>query len=306
MVEDLAKSYDGRRAVDGVGFTVEAGEVLCLLGHNGAGKSTTVRILACLEPRTAGRAEICGMDTATRSMEVRRRTALAGQESALDELLTGRRNLVLIARLRGLGSAAAQERAAELLARFDLTSAADRPVGDYSGGMRRRLDLAACLVTRPDVVFLDEPSTGLDPTSRREVWDAVRALAAEGTAVLLTTQYLEEAEYLADSIVVLARGRVVARGTGPELKAVVGRARVVADCPDGACADAVARIMRADGTGVVTRDRGRHRVLLDAPDGHAALRRVSASVQVRGVPVTGLALESPSLEDVYEHFAVQV
>jgi ABC-2 type transport system ATP-binding protein len=216
--EGLGKTYGGRRVLAGVDLRVERGEVFALLGQNGAGKTTTVRILATLTRPDGGRARIGGSDVVADRHEVRRRISLTGQYVALDELLTGEENLRLIARLRRLGAREARARTAELLSQFALEEAAGRRVSTYSGGMRRRLDLAASLLGRPEVVFLDEPTTGLDPRSRQGLWEVVRGLAADGTTVFLTTQYLEEADRLADRIAVLHDGVVAAEGTAAALK----------------------------------------------------------------------------------------
>lgn len=221
--EGLRKSYPRRGVVlDGLDLAVAPGTVHGLLGPNGAGKTTAVRILATLQRFDSGRAEVAGCDVASDPAGVRARIGMAGQYAAVDEVLTGRQNLVMFARLHHLRARAARLRAAELLERFDLQAAADRPVRHYSGGMRRRLDLAVSMIRSARVLFLDEPSTGLDPRSRNEVWEAVRELAAGGTTVLLTTQYLEEADRLCDRISVMNHGRIVAEGSPAELKARVG------------------------------------------------------------------------------------
>jgi ABC-2 type transport system ATP-binding protein len=216
--EGLVKTYGGRPVLKGLDLRIEPGEVFALLGQNGAGKTTTVRILSTLTCPDGGRARICGRDVVTDRHEVRRRISLTGQYVALDELLTGEENLRLIARLRRLGARESRARTVELLARFALEDAASRRVATYSGGMRRRLDLAASLLGRPEVVFLDEPTTGLDPRSRQGLWDIVRDLAADGTTIFLTTQHLEEADRLADRIAVLHDGVLAAEGTAAALK----------------------------------------------------------------------------------------
>ena len=220
----LEKSFDELHVLRGVDFDVDRGSIFALLGSNGAGKTTVVRILATLLRADAGTAEVHGFDVATQAGEVRESISLTGQFAAVDEILTGRENLVLVARLRHLPGAGAI--AEQLLARFQLTDAADRKVSTYSGGMRRRLDIAMSLIGDPPVVFLDEPTTGLDPEARLEVWQAVRDLAAGGTTVLLTTQYLQEAEQLADRIAILHGGRIIENGTLAELKALLPPARV--------------------------------------------------------------------------------
>jgi ABC-2 type transport system ATP-binding protein len=227
-VAGLTKRFGPLTALDTICLGAPAGTVLGLLGHNGAGKSTLVNILATLLPPTDGTAAVAGFDVVRQAGEVRRRIGLAGQFATVDQQISGRDNLVLIARLLGAGAAAARARARELLALFELTDIADRRVRTYSGGLRRRLDLAASLVGRPPVLFLDEPTAGLDPVSRWNMWRIVRRLVADGTTVLLTTQHLEEADRLADAIVVLSAGRVIAAGTPAELKARVGSRTVTA------------------------------------------------------------------------------
>ncbi|QEW04146.1 ATP-binding cassette domain-containing protein [Microbacterium lushaniae] len=221
-VRRLRKQFGGRVVLDDLEFSVRRGEVFALLGPNGAGKTTTISILTTLQLPDAGDARVAGFDVATHPRDVQQRIALTGQAAAVDDVLTGAENLTMLGRLSGLRPRAARERSAELLERFDLTAAASRSVGTYSGGMRRRLDLALSLVVTPQVLFLDEPTTGLDTRSRRELWDVIRTLAAGGTTVFLTTQYLEEADQLADRVAVLHGGRIVASGTPSELKSRVG------------------------------------------------------------------------------------
>ena len=218
----LVKRYDSTAALDDVSFVARTGAVLGMLGPNGAGKTTAVRVLATLLRPDAGRASVAGFDVLTQAHQVRLRIALAGQYAAVDESLTGTENLLMLGRLLGASRPAARQRAAELLDRFGLTDAAGRATKTYSGGMRRRLDLAASLVGRPEVLFLDEPTSGLDPRSRGDLWDIVRGLVADGVTVVLTTQYLEEADRLADDLVVVDSGRIVARGTPDGLKRQVG------------------------------------------------------------------------------------
>ncbi|GAA4962077.1 daunorubicin resistance protein DrrA family ABC transporter ATP-binding protein [Yinghuangia aomiensis] len=219
----LVKAYGGQRALDGIDLTVRRGQVYGFLGPNGAGKTTTIRILATLARPDGGTARVLGYDVVTEADAIRERVAVTGQFASLDEDLTGYENLLILGRLHGMSRGARRDRADGLLAAFDLTrSAADRPVSGYSGGMRRRLDIAAGLITTPDLLFLDEPTTGLDPRSRNQVWEVVRRVAAAGTAVLLTTQYLEEADRLAERIAVVDHGRIVAEGTSAQLKSRVG------------------------------------------------------------------------------------
>ncbi len=221
-VDELGKSFGRQSVVSELAFTVAAGEVFALLGPNGAGKTTTINILTTLSKPDVGRARVAGFDVVTQREEVTRRISLTGQSAAVDDMLTGAENLTMLARLSGLAPLVAKQRAAELLHRFDLEGAARRRVATYSGGMRRRLDLALSFVVTPTVLFLDEPTTGLDTRSRRELWSVIRRLADAGTTVLLTTQYLEEADQLADRIAVIDGGRIVAEGTPDELKSRLG------------------------------------------------------------------------------------
>ncbi|MGW9158744.1 MULTISPECIES: ATP-binding cassette domain-containing protein [unclassified Microbacterium] len=221
-VRGLHKAFAKKTVVDGLDFTVGRGEVFALLGPNGAGKTTTINILTTLTAADAGTTTVAGWDVRTHAVEVQRRISLTGQAAAVDDALTATENVVMFARLAGLGRAAAKRRAADLIAQFDLTDAATRTVRTFSGGMRRRLDLALSFVVTPEVLFLDEPTTGLDTRSRRDLWDIIRMLAASGTTVFLTTQYLEEADQLADRIAVLHDGRIAALGTPAELKARIG------------------------------------------------------------------------------------
>jgi oleandomycin transport system ATP-binding protein len=298
QVEGLGKTFGATRALDGVDLAVRRGTVLGLLGPNGSGKTTTVRVLATLLRPDSGRARVLGHDVVAEPEAVRSRIGLTGQYAAVDEALSGTDNLVLVARLLDLSRREAGRRAAELVERFGLADAAGRLVRTYSGGMRRRLDLAVSLVGRPDVLFLDEPTTGLDPRHRNEVWDEVRALAAHGTTVLLTTQYLEEAEQLADDLVVLDHGRVIAAGTPAALKAEVGGQRlhvrplrpadlpaVMASVADLVFPDAPA----VDATGELTAAAPEPGVLL----------RVAERLDAAGLPVAELGLRLPSLDDVF-------
>lgn len=233
-VRGLRKGFRRTPVLAGLDLAVERGEIFALLGANGAGKTTTISILTTLLRPDAGTAAVAGFDVVAEPDAVRQRIALTGQSAAVDDMLTGLENLVMLGRLSGLSPRTAKQRASELLDRFTLTDAATRRVGTYSGGMRRRLDLALSFVVVPDVLFLDEPTTGVDPRSRRELWEVIRSLAGAGTTVFLTTQYLEEADQLADRISLLDRGRVVATGTPSELKALVGSDTVVLCGPDGA------------------------------------------------------------------------
>jgi ABC-2 type transport system ATP-binding protein len=291
----LVKEYGRHRALDGVDLAVAEGTVLALLGPNGAGKTTAVRVLTTLTRPDAGHAVVAGIDVAADPAAVRRAIAVTGQFAAVDDQQTGRENLVVVGRLRHLGRAGAARRAAQLLERFDLAAAADRRVAGYSGGMRRRLDLAMSLVVPPRVLFLDEPTTGLDPVSRTAVWTAVGDLVGEGTTVLLTTQYLEEADRLADRIVLLDGGRVAAEGTADALKARVGGERLVLTLPDpGAAAAALARLAP---DGAVP---GPGRTVTLATDGSADdVRRVLDQLHAAAVPVDRVAATRPTLDDVF-------
>ncbi|MGW1867794.1 ATP-binding cassette domain-containing protein [Streptomyces mauvecolor] len=299
QADGLRKRYKQHEALSGVDLAVPSGTVFGLLGPNGAGKTTTVRMLATLAEPDGGRAEVAGFDVVRRPHEVRRRIGLAGQYAAVDELLTGRENLVLIGRLLHLGGRAARQRAAELLARFDLTDAADRPAHTYSGGMRRRLDLAVCLVTRPSVLFLDEPTTGLDPVSRMALWNAVRELVADGVTVLLTTQYLDEADALADRIAVVDTGKVIAEGTPDELKRKVGDERLEVEVarPDEVSAAVTAlRRISADEPSV---DPERRLVSISLGDGMTGIANAATALRQEGVEVVDFALRRPTLDDVF-------
>jgi ABC-2 type transport system ATP-binding protein len=220
--QGLVKVYGATRALDGIDLTVRSGQVFGFLGPNGAGKTTTIRILATLTRPDGGSARVLGFDVVNQRNAIRARVAVTGQFASLDDDLTGQENLIVFGRLRGLSRAASKRRAEELLAAFDLAGSAGRPVGGYSGGMRRRLDIGASLIVTPDLLFLDEPTTGMDPRSQSQVWDLVRRIAGAGTTVLLTTQYLEEADQLAEQIAVIDHGRIVAEGTSAQLKARVG------------------------------------------------------------------------------------
>jgi oleandomycin transport system ATP-binding protein len=296
--EGLRKRFGATEALAGADFAARRGTVLALLGPNGAGKTTAVRVLATLLRADAGRARICGYDVAADAVQVRQLIALTGQYASVDDELTGTENLIMIARLLGLSRPAARGRAGELLGRFGLADAARRAVKTYSGGMRRRLDLAASLVGDPEVIFLDEPTTGLDPRARNDVWDTIRALVAGGVTVLLTTQYLDEADELADLIAVMDHGTVVAAGTAAELKARTGSQTLVARAANPADTTEVARVLAAvtgstpemnSETGLVTA------VARDA----AAMAVMVRWLDDLGLATSELALRLPSLDEVF-------
>jgi ABC-2 type transport system ATP-binding protein len=293
--EGLGKRYGDRWVLRDVDLAVPAGTILGLLGPNGAGKTTTVRILTTLLQPDAGHARIAGFDVVAEAPRVRPRIGLAGQEATVDELLTGRANLDTIGRLYHLSGRAARARATELLDRFDLTDAADRLVKTYSGGMRRRLDLAAALVARPPVLFLDEPTTGLDPRSRNSLWTVLRELVDDGTTLLLTTQYLEEADRLADHVAVVDHGRVIASGTPVELKSRVGGERVVLTVHDEtALAGAATTLGRLAGDDAHV-DRERLEVSAPVADLFAVVRALDEA----RVPAADIAVRSATLDDVF-------
>jgi len=298
-VANLIKRYRGarRNAVDGISFEVAAGQLFCLLGPNGAGKTTAVRVFATLLRPDGGRAQVLGYDVATQAAEVRRRIGLTGQYAALDEYLTGRANLVMIGQLSRLTPGAARRRADEMLERFDLTEAATRAVKTYSGGMRRRLDLAASLVGDPQVLYLDEPTTGLDPRSRNEMWDVVRGLTATGVTVLLTTQYLEEADELADQIAVIDHGLVVAEGTPAELKARTGSQTLAVRAMDPAHTAQVAAVVA--GVVGVRPDVAENGLVTAAVSDPAMVPAVVRRLDDAGIVAAELNLRLPSLDEVF-------
>jgi oleandomycin transport system ATP-binding protein len=297
QAEGLVKHFGDTIALDGVDLEVPTGTVLGVLGPNGAGKTTAVRILATLLRPDAGHATVSGLDVVKQSDAVRRSIGLTGQYAAVDEQLSGRENLVLVARLLDFTRASAAKRAEELLEQFGLTEAADRRTRTYSGGMRRRLDLAASLVGRPEVIFLDEPTTGLDPSKREDMWNIVRSLTAQGTTVLLTTQYLDEADALADAISVMDRGRVIAHGTPEELKRIVGgRTLQVRPANQQDSADVGALLTRISGRKVEEPAKG----LLAVPvEDSSSMTEVVAALAERGIDVTELALRLPDLDEVF-------
>ena len=294
-VERLARSFGQTHALVDVSFEVRPGSVCALLGRNGAGKTTAVRILTTLLSADSGRAQVAGFDVFSQADKVRTRIGVTGQTATMDELLTGHENLEIIGRFCHLGAATSRRRADDLLREFDLVDAKDRLVKKYSGGMRRRLDLAASLIAEPEVLFLDEPTTGLDPISRREMWTALRGLVARGTTVLLTTQYLDEADQLADTIVVIDRGLVVAQGTPEQLKASIGRPHVVVTLPD---LDAAA-LERVQGLLGDQAEIHGLSVRTPASNGLATLSEVVTQLERMGLPIYEVGLEHPSLDEVF-------
>jgi ABC-2 type transport system ATP-binding protein len=299
VAEGLSKRFGPVQALAGVDFEQPARTVLGVLGPNGAGKTTMVRILATLLTPDGGRARVAGLDVVERAAAVRRLIGLSGQYAAVDPYLTGRENLAMIARLYGLGRRAARHRAGELLERFGLAKAAGRQARTYSGGMRRRLDVAASLVAQPPVLFLDEPTTGLDPHGRIAVWQLLGELTEHGTSLLLTTQYMDDAERLADSIVVIDRGRVIASGTPGELKAQVGGDRLELQAAPGADPRPLAHALAGLGTGRPVVDVRAGRVVLPVTDGPELLPELARRLASSGIPVADLAVRRPSLEDVF-------
>ena len=295
--DHLVKRFGEFTAVDDISFSVPAGTVLGLLGPNGAGKTTTVRMMTTLSPPTSGTARVAGHDVVTEADEVRRAMGLTAQAATVDDLLTGRENLRLIGDLYGLPRRSVRSRADELLERFSLTEAGDRQARSYSGGMRRRLDLAASLVAAPPVLFLDEPTTGLDPRSRSELWDVLRELVREGTTLLLTTQYLDEADQLADRIIVVDHGRVIADGTPLELKDRSGAARLVVTVSRGEDVPRATELLGARVGGVDVDAAARR--LTAASDGVSALAAIATDFSDADIEVDDIGLQRPSLDDVF-------
>jgi ABC-2 type transport system ATP-binding protein len=299
FIHGMEKRYRQSRALSGVDLEIAVGEIHALLGPNGAGKTTLVHVLATLLRPDSGRALVNGFDVAAEPDRVRTSLGLAGQYSTVDGMLTGYENIRLIARLRGMDRRTARTVADDLLSRFRLTGAATRLARTYSGGMRRRLDLAAALVGSPPLVILDEPTTGLDPESRFDTWDAVSELADSGTTVLLTTQYLEEADRLADRITVIDGGRVVAAGTGDELKASAGASRLVLRVAEDQQLGAATRAAADAGSATPTVDRRARRVEVPVTDGPAALRKALSALEREGVDVLEIGLSRATLDDVF-------
>ncbi|WP_349268854.1 daunorubicin resistance protein DrrA family ABC transporter ATP-binding protein [Mycolicibacterium parafortuitum] len=304
-LDGIAKTFDGTiLALQDVSFSVEAGSVCALLGHNGAGKTTTINILSTLMRPTYGKAVVAGFDVVQDPTSVRASIAMTGQVAAIDWQLTGRENLVMFGRLRGMRRKEANVRAEELIEQFDLSDAADRNVVTYSGGMRRRIDIAAALVVPPKVLFLDEPTTGLDPRSRRGVWDLVSSLSAEGVTVLLTTQYLEEADVLSDSIVVVDHGRVIATGTADDLKRRVGFSYCTVSPVNPADLPRILAALADLEDAQIDEEANKVSVL--APNGVATLSEVFRRVDQLDVELEDISLRKPSLDEVFLHLTDSV
>jgi len=296
---DLVKHYGDVKALDGIDVTVPQGSVLGLLGPNGAGKTTAIRILATLLRPDSGTAEVAGVDVLKNPREVRRRIGLSGQYAAVDEYLTGFENLDMIGRLYHLGRKPSRDRARELLAQFSLEDAGDRMAKTYSGGMRRRLDLAGALVADPPVLFLDEPTTGLDPRSKIDMWEVIQGLVAGGTSLLLTTQNLEEADLLANNIVVIDHGRVIAEGTADQLKAQVGGERLEITVADGAQLATARELLEPLGVGRANLDAHRRSLLMPVSGGAAVLTDALRRLDAAQIALDDVGLRRPTLDDVF-------
>ena len=300
VAEDLVKTYDGGkvRALDGLSLDVSEGTVLGVLGPNGAGKTTTVRVLTTLLIPDSGHATVAGIDVIKEPEKVREVIGLSGQYAAVDETLTGWDNLIMFGRLYHLSSKAAKQRAEELLEQFSLTDAAKRPIRTYSGGMRRRLDLSASLIVKPKILFLDEPTTGLDPRGRQEMWGVIKSLVKGGTTLLLTTQYLEEADQLADEIVVVDHGKVIAKGTSDQLKRQVGgeRLEIVVEANQ---VSAVKEIVARVAGGNVSVDEGLRQISAPVTTGSKALIEAARQLDDADIHPLDIALKRPSLDDVF-------
>ena len=299
LAEGLKKSYGKTQALVGLDLAAEEGSVLGLLGPNGAGKTTAVRILTTLLRPDAGRAEVMGLDVVKDANALRARIGLAGQYAAVDEYLTGYENLKMFGQLYHLSGAVARRRANYLLERFDLVEAAGRIVKTYSGGMRRRLDLAASLIMSPPILFLDEPTTGLDPRGRLAVWEIISGLASDGTTVLLTTQYLEEADQLAHQIAVVDHGRIIARGTSDELKAQIGGERIEVTVAQGGDLAAAEQALRPYSSGEIQIEEERRHLLVPVTHGAQILTAVVRDLDAAQVRLDDLALRKPTLDDVF-------
>jgi ABC-2 type transport system ATP-binding protein len=296
QVKNLTKSYGSNKVLKGIDINVERGTMLALLGPNGAGKTTTVRILSTLLRYDGGSVSVEGYDVAADADKVRSVIGLTGQSAAVDELLTGRENLVMMGRLYRLTKRSAVARANELLEEFDLVDAADRPAKTYSGGMRRRLDLAVSLIATPPVIFLDEPTTGLDPRSRIAMWNIIKKLMANGTTILLTTQYLEEADQLADQIIVIDGGKVIAEGTAKELKGKVGKDRLELTFSNDKTFNAAQKALGAD---VASFDEKEHSVTIAINDTNADVKKALDILSAKKIELMSMAVHKPTLDDVF-------
>lgn len=299
VTEGLRKSYGKVHALDGLDLVAEEGSVLAVLGPNGSGKTTTVRILTTLLVPDSGHAEVEGLDVLKQAAAVRSRIGLTGQYAAVDETLTGYENLKMFGQLYHLSGAAARRRASALLERFDLVDAASRLVRTYSGGMRRRLDLAASLIVSPPILFLNEPATGLDPRARLAVWEVISDLVAEGTTVFLTTQYLDEADHLAHYIVVIDHGRVIARGTADELKTQIGGERLELTVAAGFDLQGALAALRPHSSGEMQCDSAHRHLTVPVKQGAQQLSSIVRDLDAAGVPLDDLALRRPTLDDVF-------
>jgi ABC-2 type transport system ATP-binding protein len=297
--EGLVKTFGDVRALDGVDLDVPEGTVLGLLGPNGAGKTTTVRVLTTLLHPDSGKAVVAGIDVLKHPNEVRRSIGLSGQFAAVDEYLTGRENLQMVGQLYQMSSRDAKRRAGELLERFNLADAADRPAKTYSGGMRRRLDLAAALVVSPPVMFMDEPTTGLDPRNRQQLWEVIQELVSGGTTLLLTTQYLEEADHLAHDICVVDHGKVIARGTSDQLKARTGGERVEVVVHESEQISPAREVLLGFGKGDVAVVEHTRKLTVPVAGGAKLLAEVIRELDVRGVEIDDIGLRRPTLDDVF-------
>ncbi|GGV02660.1 ATP-binding cassette domain-containing protein [Streptomyces spectabilis] len=297
--EGLVKTFGDVKALDGVDLDVPEGTVLGLLGPNGAGKTTAVRCLTTLLTPDSGRAVVAGIDVLKHPNEVRRSIGLSGQFAAVDEYLTGRENLQMVGQLYQMPTKQAKARAGELLERFNLSDAADRPSKTYSGGMRRRLDLAAALVVSPPVMFMDEPTTGLDPRNRQALWEVIQELVAGGTTLLLTTQYLEEADHLAHDICVIDHGRVIARGTADQLKAQTGGERVEVVVHERDHIAVASDVLTGFGKGETTVDQHTRKLTVPVTGGAKLLAEVIRELDARGIEIDDIGLRRPTLDDVF-------
>jgi ABC-2 type transport system ATP-binding protein len=300
VADQVSKTYKKSDvpALDGVSMSIERGKVYGLLGPNGAGKTTLIRVLATLLKPDSGTATVEGIDVVRDPIAVRTRIGLGGQYAAVDEFLTGRENVVMVGRLYNVPMAEAEARADEVLERINLVDAADRPVSTYSGGMRRRLDLAASLVGRPAVLFLDEPTTGIDPRSRVDIWQLIEELVGGGTTLLLTTQYLEEADFLADTIGVIDHGRLIAEGTSDDLKERIGGVVVQLHVDEEHCKPAIAAIKDLTGSEPL-HDEDRDYLVIPAEDGSQSLIEVVRAMDTASVPILDIELHRPTLDDVF-------